>query len=398
MRIMKEVNRMRKILFTGFLILLAIGVMYGNGNAITGQCSNCHTMHNSQDGAAVDSGGPNNQLLNAGCVACHTTTTGQTSSFGAPAILHTTSPGTAATDQGAGETLAGGDFYWVNNDETTDADKGHNVADLPGVDDSVKDTNMPNLSPPGWDPVATGTSFVAGQVAGGESAWTSKLTCGGKYGCHGDHTATSSFGGVSGAHHGNTDLTATQASTANTVGNSYRFLYGIKGLEDANWNWSETASTHNEYYGEDNSADRSAGGLASYGSRDTISFLCAECHGTFHGTIDADSTSGDPWVRHPTDITLSESSEASLYNTSDGSSIGTYNVTIPIARSSVPASSVSTVTAATDIVMCLSCHRAHGSPVADLLRFDYTDMVAGSTNTGGCFVCHTSKNASGTNP
>ncbi len=46
------------------------------------------------------------------------------------------------------------------------------------------------------------------------------------------------------------------------------------------------------------------------------------------------------------------------------------------------------------IVTCLSCHRAHGSPYADLLRWDYDTMIAGNAGdaTGkGCFVCHTTK-------
>ena len=91
---------MRKI-FILFLILMSVVLVYGNAEAISGVCSNCHTMHNSQDGASVTGGAPNEQLLNAGCVACHTGTTGQTSTFGAPAVLHTTAP----AGQGAGRTV-----------------------------------------------------------------------------------------------------------------------------------------------------------------------------------------------------------------------------------------------------------------------------------------------------
>ncbi|CAD7777657.1 MAG: hypothetical protein KIIPBIDF_00918 [Candidatus Methanoperedenaceae archaeon GB50] len=35
----------------------------------------------------------------------------------------------------------------------------------------------------------------------------------------------------------------------------------------------------------------------------TISGLCAECHGDFHGSSD-DIGSSSPWLRHPTDIQL----------------------------------------------------------------------------------------------
>lgn len=385
----KEVKNMRKTLVTMFLVFLSIVLVYGYADAISGVCSNCHTMHNSQNGAAVNASGAQNQLLNAGCVACHTASTGKQDTNKGPAVLHTTSPGSLATDQGAGETLAGGDFYWV--DAGADA-KGHNVIDLPNV--STVDANMPGtgLTPPGWDPIATSSSYVAGQVAGGEATWTSQLTCAGKYGCHGDHTATGSFPGIQGAHHNNSGGTSSQASTATTIGNSYRFLQGIKGLEEADWNWAETATTHNEYYGESNITDRSAGGLTSYGSRDTISFLCAECHGVFHGTIDGDTTAGSPWVRHPTDIVLPNSGGYAEYNNDGGGSAGSYSLEAPVARATVPASSSSTVTPGTDIVMCLSCHRAHGSPVNDLLRWDYSGMVAGGGATNGCFVCHTDKN------
>ncbi|MFC1513206.1 cytochrome c3 family protein [Thermodesulfobacteriota bacterium] len=46
------------------------------------------------------------------------------------------------------------------------------------------------------------------------------------------------------------------------------------------------------------------------------------------------------------------------------------------------------------VVMCLSCHRAHGSEYPDMLRWDYNTMIVndeqGATGTG-CFVCHSSK-------
>ena len=160
-------------------------------------------------------------------------------------------------------------------------------------------------------------------------------------------------------------------------------------MENDGWNWAETASTHNEYYGTNYTADRSAG--ANYGTKDTISFLCAECHGVFHGTIDGDATSGSPWVRHPTDIMLPNSGEYADYNPDNAN---VYSVEAPVARPTVPASSSDSVTPGTDaIVMCLSCHRAHGSPQNDLLRWDYSSIQAGTgTNDNGCFVCHTTKN------
>jgi predicted CXXCH cytochrome family protein len=327
--------------------------------------------------------------LNAGCVACHTATTGQVSEFQGPVVLHINPP----LGQGNGNTLAGGDFYWVNVDEITNTALGHNVIDLPGI--TAKDTNMPDFNPPGWDPEAT-SGFVFGRVAAGESSWSTQLTCGGAYGCHGLHTVEGSFPGLRGGHHNNPGGPATKADVADTVGNSYRFLGGIKGLEEAGWNWNETSAIHNEYYGENNMTDRSTG--LNYGSRDSISFMCAECHGFFHSIIDSDAIGGPPWIRHPTDIALPDAGEYALYNTPDGATVGTYSLEAPVARPVVPDSSSPVVTAGIDIVMCLSCHRAHGSDQNDLLRWNYDDMIAGGTNSGGCFVCHNDKNELGVNP
>jgi hypothetical protein len=46
------------------------------------------------------------------------------------------------------------------------------------------------------------------------------------------------------------------------------------------------------------------------------------------------------------------------------------------------------------IVMCLSCHRVHGSQYSDILRWDYEAMIAnepGDEEDSGCFVCHSTK-------
>lgn len=377
-----------KIVFgvvTVFTICLAIALFSGTSFAIGGQCVNCHTMHNSQNGAAVTaSGTANEQLLTAGCVACHTATGAarQLSPFGSPAVDHANDP----TGQGGTFTNAGGSFYWVKQ-AAGDA-KGHNVADITGlaVDAAIGTT------PPGWDPNASAPADPFGQVAGGAATWgANQLTCGGTYGCHGTHTVAGSFPSVSGAHHNNPSISATQASTSNTVGNSYRFLGGIKGLEQIQWNFNESAASHNEYYGKHDNLDRSAANTL-YRNKDTINYLCAKCHGMFHSKIDGNAVSGSPWIRHPTDIVLPNATEYAAYTT--------YNLEAPVARPVIPAASTATVTPGDSttangaIVSCVSCHRAHGTPQPDLLRWDYTTMVAGTTGAGqgrGCFVCHTQK-------
>jgi predicted CXXCH cytochrome family protein len=372
----------RKIFITSFLILLSVALISGSAYAISGVCSNCHTMHNSQNGLGevqTYSGGiittgvitPQPNLLKADCIACHAGSTGQKNGD-APIVVHTTAP----TGQGAGKTLAGGDFYWVATGLGATDSSGHNVSGLAAADGSITPAN----TPPGWDAGAT-TGFTFGAVG---SVWASnQLSCAGIYGCHGRHDST----GITGAHHGNTGGSATQAGTVgtppSTIGSSFRFLAGISGKEETNWNWSETSSTHNEYFGANDTTLRGSAGNV-YGNKDTISFSCAECHGKFHSYID-DTAQGTPWLRHPTDIALKNAGEYLSYTV--------YSTEAPVARPTVLSGSNGTVTPGTDIVMCLSCHRAHGSPEPDLLRWTYSGMVAGGGGSDtGCFTCHTSKN------
>jgi predicted CXXCH cytochrome family protein len=380
--------KVKRILLITLFALLSVATFYGLSDAAV--CSTCHTMHNSQDGSAENTDGPFERLLKAECVACHTgSQSSQVTSFDAPRVLSDDgNPG----GQGNGETNAGGDFWWVKqpgNDEL-----GHNVEDIGVGQDSI----ILSDTPPGWDPLATGGGFAGGQVAAGAANWGSQLSCAGTYGCHGDHDIVGSLAAMGGTHHndGGSDYQAGTDGFADgsTLGDSYRFLYKIKGFENRDWNWNETTSLHNEYSGAPSPDNRD--GNNTYANTDTISFLCAECHGIFHSDINLSSTGVNPWVRHPTDIVLPSTGEYSDYN--NGGT--TYSLTVPVARGGTPSSSSQTVTPGDTgvtgaIVMCLSCHRAHGSDYPDMLRFDYTAIDAGSgtNDTIGCFVCHTTKNA-----
>jgi hypothetical protein len=371
---------MKKALMMLMMVGLVLGIYYGHADAISGACANCHTMHYRQDGgipAGAGTTGPYQQLLKNDCIGCHSGAAGSpTNALNAPVVYRTS--GTPA-DQGPNNTLAGGDFYWVVNWGAT---YGHNVIDVVGSDGTL------GLTPPGWDASATST-IGAGQVASG--GWTTQLTCAGAYGCHGKHqdagTDLSSMGGIKGAHHGNPGTSGYHDGS--TLGKSYRFLYGIQGFEDGDWEWTATDGTtdHNEYKGINDTSNRQNDGTTSYADTTTISFLCAECHGNFHSEIDADATSGSPWVRHPTDIALPTTGEYSAYTT--------YSVEAPVGNPTP--TSQSTTFAQTDtnrIVICLSCHRAHGSNQPDLLRWKYSDMQAGTTGAAagtGCFRCHTLK-------
>lgn len=397
----KEVKEMRKTLVTLFVVLISVIMVYGYVEAtINTACSSCHTMHNKQNGADVDSSGPNTRLLSASCVACHSGTNAQFSGdgkndFSAPIVLRT--GGAPSTPIGGTNTLAGGDFYWVAN---TGDSYGHNVVGVKAADAVI------GVTPPGWDQTATATLTFDSktlQVTGG-AGWTgNQLTCAGTYGCHGTRDVAD-LASIQGAHHNNLTGTTTKADATNTtnVASSFRFLAGIYGLENSAWNYNEAAGTHNEYYGANDGTDRQYNiGTTVYSDTHTISFLCAECHGLFHGKVADDSSYayGDPWRRHPTDIVLPSTASAEYddYNSDNGDNTpGNYSLQAPLARGVVPNSSSATVTldasATGAIVMCLSCHRAHGSDQPDLLRWDYSLMIAGGSNQTGCFVCHTGKN------
>lgn len=344
---------------------------------VAGQCAICHTMHNSQGGApmALDAAGaaqatPNDVLLLRGCVACHTGTNTGTNVI--PYVNNTSAPN-YGTDGTAGDTLAGGTFYWVasgnaGNSAATADSTGHNV----DTDDMAsQDATLLNV-PPG---------------APGKVALTAQLRCAGVNGCHGDLSATSDFAAIKGTHHG--DDTTIDGST---VIKSYRFLDGVTGIEDSDWEFQPTASAHNVYNGVDRTLDTT-------NDTKTISSLCASCHDEFHngsgnvGGTNGTPTFSSPWVRHPTDFDMGNTGATTEYRQYGGGT--SYVVSAPVARDLTAlgeAADISVVTFNDDtIVTCISCHRAHGSQNADILRWDYTDVVAGGTVGGACFECHTTK-------
>lgn len=369
---------MKKTFLMLILILSCMVLISSSAYAVSGVCSNCHTMHDSQNGADQGTAGQFDYLLLHSCLGCHSGAAGSaTTSSGAPIVLRTS--GTPA-GSGGGLTLAGGDFYWV--DQGSHA-KGHNVNVV-----QIDDPDISGFNPPGWDNAQT--DGAGNSIAGGAANWAVQLTCAGSYGCHGNHSISGNDAGIKGAHHSNTGGTSTQASAPTNFGGSYRFVDRIKGKEDATWNWNESASNHNEYFG----STYNDGAALDKG---TISFSCAECHGDFHTTAEVGGTT-TPWLRHPTDIVLARAAgtEYSAYN-GGNQTLSTYSVVAPVARGGVPAASSQNVyVAQTDddgaIVMCLSCHRAHGSEYADILRWDYSTIVAGGGGGNiGCFICHTTK-------
>ena len=357
------------IFVPGFFILI------GNAQAkVTGVCSNCHTMHNSQGGSEMATYGANGKpwktdeaqpaLLRGTCLGCHGMgTANKIEIIGdsqVPQVYHTDS-----TD------LAGGNFKYIDDNDN----RGHNVfIDLGNLEDTL--TKAP------------GHHEAASPVPG-------DFTCAGAAGCHGRRTPNGDSGLVSlkGAHHQNVDG---KCDTADEVANSYRFLYTVKGFENMGTNKYQniSASDHNEYYGASSPALNTALGctcchnvseMVVKAPGNTISGFCGTCHGLFHA-VDEIGGATSPFIRHPTDIVIKDSGEYQYYTT--------YSVEAPVGRTTVPDSMSDTVTPGTDVVTCLSCHAAHASNYPDMLKWDYDGMIAGGGNTGGCFTCHTTKDDS----
>lgn len=348
-----------------------------------GTCSECHSMHNSQDGQPLrfDGGAtPLALLLRADCVSCHaglnspanfapspararrisstgtlntTVSSPRITAFSPPTYTWGDSPGIN------GGVLAGGSFYWVTINDAY----GHNDTTIPGV---MPDSRFGN-TPPG------GTTL------------TSPLQCAGTNGCHGDPSVSSvPLLALNKAHHNN--ISGTVDGT--TVGRSYRFLLGVKGVEDPDWEWTVSGNDHNRYAGEVRMVENRSPSAA------TISGNCAKCHGDFHNSTAGSPNSGiggtsglvSPWLRHPNDYDMSLAGEFSGYKT--------YDTKIPLARTTgtISAGANASVSANQRVIMCLTCHRAHGSPYHAMLRWNYRAWP-GPGGQDGCQVCHTAKSS-----
>ena len=365
----KEVVTLRQTIMTLTVLIAAAALIAAFSSpasaAVTGVCSGCHTMHNSQGGAGMEiSGtGPFSTLLRGSCAGCHAQKTANHVEGSIPQVYHT-----------SGTNLAGGNFGYIDATVGGGASdtKGHNVI---CIDAAI--TGDANLSAPPGDEFTTG-------IASG--ATTPDFTCAGEKGCHGNRATLDEAASISGAHHGD-DTTI----DGTTVTKSYRFLLGVKGVEnkDATNPWQNiSAGVHNEYQGT-NAPDTQDTGLSGTnpGTAGTISGLCGECHGNFHGTGAAGHGTSSAWIRHPTDILLPNTAPYSGY---DPTTIAAnYDATVPVAYT-VPG----TPARAQAVVMCLSCHGVHGTDYTDILRWNYADMNAGNGGAAsdtGCFRCHMDK-------
>ncbi len=399
---------MKKLVFLTGLLFLSLSVA-PVAAMVRGECVNCHTMHNSQDGSVVgiraDSAfSPDDadnftvvNLLNNTCIGCHSSASGETivglGQSRIPIVLNLSTPT---------KPLAGGNFFWV---ETSGDGYGHNVR--------VKDAVL--LKAPGGD-TSFGTvpnncgfqgchvSLASIRYAGGATALFKPIMGNGCVGCHDP------------AHHADDEqvVLAGGAKYVDESGGGYRFLNkagknffnipphsppAVVGIEDPDWEQNPSATSHNEYQDSDKAWAPGAYGAGpsptSSSSAQGMSDFCGGCHNTYHSWPLGGSPNGgasNPWLRHPASTVIPDSGEYAEYRT--------YDPSVPVARAGAATlqgfGAVSAaVTPGSDKVMCLSCHRAHASEFPDMLRWDYSGMLAGTPDGpaagSGCFKCHNHK-------
>ena len=372
-------------------MLLTILLTVSNAGAkVTGVCSNCHTMHNSQNGSTANANGPYGYLLNDTCVGCHSNSDGNATIVnGTPMVLTSTEP-TYPPDGSSSSTLAGGNFYWlVNGNGSYDKNTlGHNVVSISGVSQDPNTTDGP---PGGFgtsDFNSCGYCHGKGQLGDCTSCHVPR---------HHTEDHPDNYNNVVDESNGfyrflgrQWTNTALPSAVYNNI-KSFHNNAGVKGIEDSSWEQNPSSTAHNEYAGETSHTSGLSGGY------DSISDWCGGCHGEFHYRTNQGAVgNGSPWLRHPTDFKLGDATGTEyIYNTTDGTNFGPYNPLVPIARADIDSydgSGPSSTVSGDDQVQCLSCHRAHGSPYPDMLRWDYSTCNAGTPNSNcGCFVCHTKK-------
>ncbi|MBU0486186.1 MAG: hypothetical protein KKB30_16905 [Proteobacteria bacterium] len=345
----------RLFLFVSFCCLISAEA----GAAVTGPCGNCHTMHNSQDGKTAGSaayGTGNDRLLRTDCVGCHSSATGDTIITTGGGYL----PIVFNTNAYPAQPLAGGNFYYTNLGDSVNDQYGHNVLGI-----ANPDLNIPHVPGKGYG----GLPKTITECIGCHQVFTNSpfmyarpgnvLIC---IDCH-----------VFPKHHADDSATVVGAA-----GGWYRFIDEVSGIEDDDWEQTVGVADHNEYQGE---IVKDGGSMSDWGCM---------CHNDFHALVNPSGVGvASPWLRHPSDIALPSVGEYAGYTV--------YDPQVPVARPDLSGYGApsATVTPGTDQVMCLSCHRAHGSDQPDMLRWPYIAMLTDDPSNPavgtGCFVCHSTK-------
>jgi hypothetical protein len=426
------------------LLLTSFATTVLASGGMTGDCADCHTMHNSEQGQAVAQKGttgtitttPIANLLRMDCMACHAADpNGEkiiTLSGGSavPQVLHNDATGD----------LAGGNFRYIISGGNR---KGHNVIDLVPADTE-------NLFPPGHR-----LAHISQPI--GEGGFdVDNFTCAGSMGCHGYRgqvlstftvecdefginvatglpctaeeldmsgiaqntfrtglNALSGYDGGgstpvalrSGAHHQSYDGVKHDGLDPDfydsPLAHSYRFIRSLRGYGNEVERWQNNSSTsHNEYVG---GYENNAIGDLLKNTNYSTTTACTRCHiggqksTTSRLTVPGQSMTGFcltcHGLFHSSGVTngasgafLRHPADYVIPDRDEYSAYTVYNVTAPVARPHAVfvdgMTPSQTVTPGEDLVMCLSCHMAHAGPYDAMLRFDYTEQTAGNATTG----------------
>lgn len=322
--------RLAKLLASAlFVIAVSTTGAFAFHDAGVADCAGCHTMHNSQDGAPIDTvnvtGNP--YLLKAAnstdqCLSCHA------------------DYGQFYGGLGYG---AGGDFYWLTKTYTWTA-HGHDR-------ESTGDSHGHNVISPANGILADQTLTEA---PGGDfdSDW---LTCTSCHDPHGNMNFRILYGSALGPIYVGGRYNFTEDAPL-AAGNSRRTM-PVDGDP-------ETNLAHTVY----------KSGMGEW---------CANCHETFH----SDNTTN---FVHPVSEDLNGLADNyNAYVSSDdqtgGSQLTAYWGLVPFEDIDVDLETVDTENytagpAANDQVMCVTCHRAHATAFPDIGRWDF----------GATFIVHDS--------
>ncbi len=358
------------------LMMATPSLAFHNGSQLI--CSKCHTMHYSEAGAAPDvangalntgEGGPNESLLYKKnitdlCLSCHK----DNAYTGAPSVYNTT----------PNDNLPGGDFgYCAKKDAGANAatnrvGKGHNPYGAPddlsaNIDKDDLNGGANGIAPPGnWTiPVGDPNVGTPEDLTAGEFVCTS---------CHGVH----------GPESGNTPAPGTPAQSYQSYG--YRLLKAV--VNGVDTNTTADAITSQAWIlsggsvvagpdGADLTQPVSATNHNTY--KGGFSAWCGACHKNFHGedetVANGTTRNADGFVRHATNTKLGGTAGYGR-----GKNYGTTpRYDMPLVQVGASFDNIN------DKVMCLSCHKAHGTAYRDAVRWDCTAPVGA---TGGCNTCH----------
>ncbi len=322
--------------------------------AVSGQCSDCHTMHNSQGGGdfpGVGPAAPYSSLLVNDCLGCHTTDTndplpdpgGATTDAGYPYVA-----GNGFSDNNC---LAGGFFTTTDFLQT--------------------DNNSNNEHSMGTQELPAGYNATPDWYTGN----TDGFSCAGSNGCHGNHVDENDMDAIAGGHHNtNSAYRILYVETTTKTGVAFTDS-AVDGVPTADY---EEALIVNTTYGTVTTGRAHNVYSADADADNTISELCAICHGNFHG---AGTISNSTWIRHPTDVVIPGDwiiGDETNYTLTDSDNKGN-----PVGWDGAVEGGTNERKAT-----CISCHRAHGTENADLLRWEYSTQDAGSGVDYGCLGCH----------